>query len=170
MDNSITLGPLECLTTAPEDYDYSWMRTVARNVAVDRDGKTYRLARNQDEWHFKTQIARYQSGLHIALHHAPTIAEWLPTPERRANVHDLAFDFEPTLESGSLDAARDKRRKLDELMEAIDGDALPKDVHGRWDGLIARFRCAGDAARDRIVALAAELGLSPTPEGNADDA
>ena len=47
--DTITLGPLECLTAAPEDYDYGWMKTIQHNVATDDRGKVYRLARNEDE-------------------------------------------------------------------------------------------------------------------------
>jgi hypothetical protein len=59
----ITLKPLQALTTAPENYDYEWVRTIAYNVATDSRGNSLRLVEHTDEWHYKNQIARYGSGL-----------------------------------------------------------------------------------------------------------
>ena len=64
---SLTLAARQCLTTAPEDYDYCWAKTLILNVATDGRGRSMRLVENEDDWHFRQQIMRYGSGLHLTI-------------------------------------------------------------------------------------------------------
>jgi predicted ATPase with chaperone activity len=63
----LTLGPLQAVTNAPQNYDYSWMKTLVDNIAVDEKGGPCRLVENEDQWHFEQQVLRYRSGLHLAI-------------------------------------------------------------------------------------------------------
>lgn len=63
---NLKLGKLECLTCAPKEYDYGWMRTTLDHAATDSRGKVYRVAKNEDSWHLENQVMRYRSGLHTS--------------------------------------------------------------------------------------------------------
>lgn len=63
----IELKPLQCVTSAPEDYDYVWSRTIIENLYVDERGRSCRLAQNEDEWHFNQQMMRFGSGNHLVI-------------------------------------------------------------------------------------------------------
>ena len=61
----------------PQHYDYGWMRTVVDNIAVDERGRSCRLVQNEDEWHFKQQLLRYGSGLHLAIDDQKRLDEFI---------------------------------------------------------------------------------------------
>lgn len=162
MDNTFTLGPLECLTTAPEDYDYGWARTVQHNVATDDRGKVYRLVRNEDDYHFRNQVARYGSGMN------PTIDEQKDldgrirlgfltlTPDLAIPVHYLAFDFR--LAVNDKEFAYGPLSRILDTLKATDG--IDYDGHS----LTVRFRAVGDSNRDRIIETLKPFNVEPVSE------
>jgi hypothetical protein len=57
------LQPLQCLTTAPKEYDWGWTHELATEMFKCDSGKLYRLVEVEDQFHFNMQIGRYCSGM-----------------------------------------------------------------------------------------------------------
>lgn len=64
---TIQLQARQCITNAPEDYDYGWAKTLIDNLYIDDRRKSYRLVEVEDDWHFEQQVMRYASGLNITI-------------------------------------------------------------------------------------------------------
>lgn len=95
----IILQPRQCVTNAPEDYDYAPMRTVIDGLFVDDRGRRYRLAENNDDLQFRSQIARYNSGPFVVLEHQKLLeryieSKWLFPLDNPIMVYRESFDFE----------------------------------------------------------------------------
>ncbi len=63
----VTLTARQCVTNAPENYDYGWAHTKIANLYTDDRGKIYRLVENDDDWHFNQQLMRYDSGMNVTI-------------------------------------------------------------------------------------------------------
>ncbi len=160
---TITLKPLQALTNAPADYDYGWMRTVVDNIAVDERGRSCRLVENDDEWHFKQQLLRYGSGLHLAIDDQKRLDEfigygWLKFSDTPVRIHRLKVDLHQALdwEDGRRDAL------LECLHQWRNGPEVKYNNGHRMD---YRFECRGDEAARRVRAKLGELGLQWEPWG-----
>ena len=113
---TITLKPLQAITNAPHDYDYGWMKTVVDNIAVDEKGRPCRLAQNEDEWHFRQQLLRYGSGLHLAIADQASLDEyfqhgWLKLTETPVRIHRIKVDLHQAL-AGIVAAGTPSRNAL----------------------------------------------------------
>ncbi len=109
----------QCLTTAPEEYDYRWAKTLILNVATDSRGRSLRLVQNEDDWHFDQQMLRYGSGLHLTIDRQSILSDQLEhgllkLTENPIHIHRRSFDF-----STALDWPRVRLAKLIETVEAI---------------------------------------------------
>lgn len=94
----LILRPLQAITNAPECYDYGWMRTVIDNIAVDDRGRLCRLVQNEDEWHFRQQLLRYGSGLHLAIDVQKQLDDfvrhgWLKLTDTPIPIHRIKVDL-----------------------------------------------------------------------------
>ena len=167
---TITLKPLQAITNAPECYDYIWMRTVVANIAVDEKGRSCRLVQNDDEWHFRQQLLRYGSGLHLViddqkrlddfLHHG-----WLTRTDTPVNIHRIKVDLHQAL--GWKDGFRDAL--LECLDQWRDGPHVKYSTEPRMDYY---FECRGDEAAEQVQARLREFGLEfeswgPQPDTTA---
>ena len=115
----LKLARRQCLTTAPEDYDYGWARTLILNVATDSRGRSMRLVENQDDWHFKQQMLRYSSGLHLTIDRQSLLDEQLEYGLLRltddpVHIHRQEFDF-----SDALNWPEERLSKLVETVEEL---------------------------------------------------
>lgn len=112
----INLARRQCLTTAPEEYDYRWARTLTLNVATDSRGRSLRLVQNEDDWHFQQQMLRYGSGLHLTIDRQSVLADQvgyglLKLTDDPVHIYRRSFDF-----ATALDWPQDR---LDQLLETI---------------------------------------------------
>ena len=112
----INLARRQCLTTAPEEYDYRWARTLILNVATDSRGRSLRLVENEDDWHFQQQMLRYGSGLHLIIDRQSVLADQvgyglIKLTDNPVHVYRRSFDF-----ATALDWPQDR---LDQLIEAV---------------------------------------------------
>ncbi len=99
----IILGPRQCITSAPVDFDYGWMKTIIENLFVEvsissKNLKTYRLAENDDDWHFEQQIMRYRSGLNHTIETQGDLdyaisAGWLELTHKPIYIQRATIDF-----------------------------------------------------------------------------
>lgn len=120
---NIKLKPRQCITNAPEVYDYGWMRTLVDNLFVDSKGKVYRLAENEDDWHFDQQIMRYGSGMNATITNQISLDDhlrhgWLTLTDNPVVIHRSIFHCEEALDW--------EQTKLDKLIEEIDAIRLIK--------------------------------------------
>jgi hypothetical protein len=159
----ITLKPLQAITNAPECYDYGWMKTVIDNIAVDEKGRPCRLVQNDDEWHFKQQLLRYGSGLHLTIDDQKRLDEffqygWLRLTDTPVRSHRIKLDLHQAL------GWDDDRR--DALLEALDywrdGPEVKYTTGHRTDYYLT---CRGDEAVERVRAKLREFGLAFEPWG-----
>lgn len=123
----LKLARRQCLTTAPEDYDYGWARTLILNVATDSRGRSMRLVENQDDWHFNQQVLRYASGLHLTIDRQSQLDEQLgygllKQTNDPTHIHRRSFDFSDAL--GWPDERLAKLVETVEEIQAIDGLTL----------------------------------------------
>ena len=160
---TITLKPLQAITNAPEVYDYCWMKTVVDNIAVDDRGRPCRLVQNDDEWHFRQQLMRYGSGLHLAIDTQKQLDDflrygWLKLTDAPVRIHRLKLDLRQALDwdNGRRDA----------LIECLDGwrDG-PEIKYTTGHGMDYYLTCRGDSAAEQVRARLRELGLAFEPWG-----
>jgi hypothetical protein len=100
------LGNLQCVTTAPEAYDYGWATTVIDNLYVTDSGKVMRLVQNEDQWHFNEQMKRYSSGGNLTISNQIQLDEfltygWIKPTEDPRPIYREYFDFEDLLTEAS---------------------------------------------------------------------
>lgn len=115
----ITLAHRQCLTTAPEDYDYCWARTLILNVATDSRGRSLRLVENEDDWHFRQQVLRYGSGLHLTIDRQSVLDEQLgygllKLTDDPIHIYRQSFEF-----SDALDWPQDRLDRLVATVERV---------------------------------------------------
>lgn len=113
----ITLKQRQCITAAPEDYDYGWAKTMIDNVYTDKRGKVYRLVEVEDDWHFEQQCLRYSSGMFHPIQDQSVLDsnleyKWLIPTDDPIVVHRASYDFANALEW--------PEGKLDELVALIE--------------------------------------------------
>lgn len=159
----LTLRSLQAITTAPECYDYGWMHTVIENIAVDDRGRSCRLVENDDEWHFRQQLLRYGSGLHLVISDQVQLDDFLrrgwltltdtPIPIHRIKVELLqAFGWED-----------DRRDALVDCLEQWrDGPNIKYSTGHRCDYYL---ECRGSEAAEQVRSRLRELGLTFEPWG-----
>lgn len=137
----LQLARRQCLTSAPEDYDYGWARTLILNVATNSRGRSMRLVENEDDWHFEQQILRYGSGLHLTIDRQSQLDEQLEygllkLTDDPVHIHRRTFDF-----SDALEWPEQRLSKLVETVEeiqAIDGLILTSSNGGLYYSLEVR--------------------------------
>ena len=137
----LKLARRQCLTSAPEDYDYCWARTLILNVATDSRGRRMRLVENEDDWHFKQQIMRYGSGLHLTIDRQSQLDEQLgygllKLSDDPIHVHRRSFDFSDAL--GWPDERLSRLVETVEEIQTIDGLSLNSSNGGLCYSLEAR--------------------------------
>lgn len=115
----LKLARRQCLTNAPENYDYRWARTLILNVATDSRGRSMRLVENEDDWHFKQQMLRYSSGLHLTIDRQSQLDEQLgygllKLSDDPIHIHRRSFDF-----SDALNWPEERLSKLVETVEEL---------------------------------------------------
>lgn len=153
----ISLSRRQCLTTAPEEYDYCWARTLILNVATDSRGRSLRLVENQDDWHFQQQMLRYGSGLHLTIDRQSELADQVDyglvkLTENPVHIYRRSFDF-----TGALDWPQDRLDRLVATVESIRAmNGLTfKSSNG---GLCYSVEVRGDKALfDKTVAMLSEF-------------
>lgn len=160
---AITLKPLQCLTNAPEDYDYGWMRTVAYNVATDKRGRALRLAQNEDQWHFEQQVMRYGSGLNLtydtqknlddALKYNLLVENADPTP---VYYHSVSLKALPTITTEDFDRVYHIACRIQEFAPEPDYKVESRNS----ETMIVRI--VGTALNESFLTMLNEYGLKPT--------
>lgn len=165
---TIKLKPLQAITNAPQCYDYSWMRTVVDNLATDEKGRPCRLVENDDEWHFRQQLMRYGSGLHLAISDQKQLDDffrhgWLRLTDTPVYIHRIKLDLHQ-----ALGWKRDERREA--LMECLDqwmnGPQVKYTTGHRCDYYL---ECRGDEAAEQVRSKLREFGLDFEPWGPQPD-
>ena len=73
------------------------------NIAVDERGRSCRLVQNEDEWHFRQQLLRYGSGLHLAIEDQQQLDDfvrhgWLKLTDTPIPIHRIKVDLEQTFD------------------------------------------------------------------------
>ena len=114
----ITLTRRQCLTTAPEEYDYCWARTLILNVATDGRGRSLRLVENEDDWHFQQQMLRYGSGLHLTIDRQSVLADQVGYGLVKLTDNPVHIDTDVTFQTMKQLLARMLRAKLGYLTPA----------------------------------------------------
>ncbi len=153
----LKLACRQCLTTAPEDYDYGWARTLILHVATDSRGRSMRLVENEDDWHFNQQVMRYGSGLHLTIDRQSQLEELmeyglLKLTDDPVHIHRRSFDF-----SDALEWPEERLSKLVETVkeiQAIDGLILTASNGGLCYSLEVR---GNNELFDQTVARLTEL-------------
>ena len=153
----ITLARRQCLTSAPEEYDYCWARTLILNVATDGRGRSLRLVENDDDWHFQQQMLRYGSGLHLTIDRQSVLVDQvgyglIKLTDNPVHIYRRSFDF-----TGALDWPQDRLDRLVETVErvrALSGVTL--DTSNGGLGYSVEVRGDKDLF-DQVVALLSEF-------------
>ena len=162
----LILKPLQAITNAPECYDYGWMKTVIDSIAVDERGRPCRLVQNDDDWHFRQQLLRYGSGLHLAIDDQKRLDEffghgWLRLTDTPVQMYRIKVDLHQALDWG---------RRRDALLECLeqwrDGPEVKYSTGHRMDYYL---ECRGDEAAEQIGAKLREFGLEWEPWGPQPD-
>lgn len=140
---SLALDHLQCLTTAPEDYDYGWAKTLTLNVATDGRQRSMRLVEVEDDWHFKQQIMRYGSGLHLTIDRQDELGKQLEyglitLSDCPVHVYRQSFDFPRAFHWS--DQRLDQLRELVQMLENTEGIQL-ETLNG---GLAYQLEVRGD--------------------------
>jgi len=148
---SLTLAARQCLTTAPEDYDYCWAKTLTLNVANDGRGRSMRLVENEDDWHFRQQIMRYGSGLHLTIDRQDELDKQLEyglitLTDCPVHVYRQSFEFPRAYRWP--DDRLDQLREAVQLLEHTEGVQL-ETLDG---GLAYRLEIRGDCELFREAA------------------
>jgi hypothetical protein len=159
--NTITLGNLECLTTAPEDYDYGWTRTLVHYIATDDRGKVYRKVKVEDQWHFESQVARYGSGMNPTITSQQDLEQrialgYLTPHSQPLTVHYLAYDLTPV-----VDELGDFKENFQNIMRNPPINLHEHKMQFVWDAPLPqiRFRVIGDSALQQITDLFQPVNL-----------
>jgi hypothetical protein len=160
---SLTLGPLQAVTNAQENYDYCWMKTVVDNIAVDEKGRSCRLVQNDDQWHFDQQLLRYRSGLHLAITSQKQLDDflrhgWLKLTDNPVIIHRFKVDLQQ-----AVDWERARRTALLECLDEWRDGQDTKYTTGH--GMEYFFECRGDEAAERVRSRLSEFGLTVEPWG-----
>ena len=164
----LILRPLQAVTNAPECYDYGCMHTVLDNFALDERGRPCRLVENDDEWHFRQQLLRYGSGLHLTIDNQIQLDDflrygWLKLTDTPVCIHRIKLDLHQAL--GWKDELRDA---LVECLEQWRDGPLVKYTTGhRCDYYL---ECRGDEAAEQVRSKLREFGLNFEPWGPQPDA
>ena len=165
---TIRLKPLQAITNAPENYDYSWMKTVVADIGLDEKGRPCRLVQNDDEWHFRQQLLRYGSGLHLVIDNQIQLDDflrygWLRLTDTPITIHRIKLDLHQAF------GWKDERR--DALLECLDqwmnGPQVKYSTGHRMDYYL---ECRGDEAAEQVRSKLREFGLSFEPWGPQSDA
>ena len=153
---SLTLATRQCLTTASEDYDYGWTKTLILNVATDSRGRSMRLVENEDDWHFRQQIMRYGSGLHLTIYRQDELDKQLEyglitLTDCPVHVYRQSFEY-PRAYRWAEDQL-DQLREAVQLLEHTEGVQL-ETLNG---GLAYRLEVQGDNElfREAVARLSA---------------
>jgi hypothetical protein len=114
------LKNLQCVTCAPEEYDYGWAKTVIANLYTNESGKVFRLVQNEDQWHFDQQIMRYGSGMNLTISNQIQLDDylrygWLKPTEDPRPIYREYFDFEDLMS----DASNDDIQRIVDCVEEI---------------------------------------------------
>lgn len=155
----IRLKPLQAVTNAYASYDYGWMQTVIANIAVDEKGQSYRLVQNENEWHFRQQLLRYDSFQRLTIADQQRLDEffqngWLKLTETPVRVYRLKVDLDQVL--GKNDT------RMDALVQCLglwQDDVKYREGH-RKDYFID---CLGEEAADQLRANLRALRLDFEP-------
>jgi hypothetical protein len=158
----LTLKPLQAITSAPECYDYGWMKTVIENIAVDEKGRPCRLVENEDRWHFDQQLLRYGSGLHLVIDDQKRLDDflrhgWLKLNDSPVRIHRIKVDLRQAFDW------EDGRR--DALLECVEQWREGPDVKYTSHRMDYFIECRGDEAADKVRAKLREFGLTFEPWG-----
>jgi hypothetical protein len=165
---TIILRPLQAVTNAPQCYDYSWMRTVVDNIAVDEKGRSCRLVQNDDEWHFRQQLMRYGSGLHLVIDNQIQLDDflrygWLKLTDTPVRIHRIKLDLHQAL------GWKDERREA--LLECLDQwQSGPQTKYSTGHNCDYFFECLGDDAAEQVKSRLRGFGLEFEPWGPQPDA
>ena len=152
------LQRLQAITNAPEVYDYGWMRTVMDNIAVDEAGRSCRLVQNEDEWHFRQQLLRYGSGLHLVIDDQEQLDDflrhgWLKLTDTPVHIHRIKVDLEKT-----FDWEDDRREALVQCLDQWrDGPHIKYSTGHHCDYY---FECRGSEAAEQVRSTLREFGLA----------
>lgn len=169
----LILRPLQAITNAPECYDYGWMHTVVDTIAVDDRGRSCRLVENDDDWHFRQQLLRYGSGLHLVIADQEQLDAflrrgWLKLTDTPILIHRIKLDL--------LQAFGWEDDRRDALVECLDqwrdGPHIKYTTGHRCDYYL---ECRGNEAAEQVRSKLREFGLAfetwgPQPESTSVDA
>jgi hypothetical protein len=159
----LILRPLQAITNAPECYDYVWMRTVVENLAVDERGRSCRLVQNEDEWHFRQQLLRYGSGLHLAIAEQEQLDiflryGWLKLADAPILIHRIKVDLQQT-----FDWEDGRREALVACLDQWrDGPHITYTTGHRCDYYL---ECRGNEAAEQVRSKLRDFGLVFEPWG-----
>lgn len=159
----LILQPLQAITNAPEVYDYTWMKTVVDNVATDQRGRSCRLVQNEDEWHFRQQLLRYGSGLHLVIDTQEQLDDyfrhgWLTLTDTPIRIHRIKLDLHD-----AIDWKDNRRTALIECLDQWrDGPEIKYCTGHRCDCFL---ECRGDEAAEQVRSKLQEMGLPFTTWG-----
>ena len=155
---TLTLRPLQAITNAPACYDYSWMKTLIDNIAVDEKGRSFRLVENEDQWHFEQQLIRYGSGLYLTITDQEQLDSflrhgWLRLTDDPVVIHRFKVDLHQAIEWG-----RSRRAAiLESLDKWQDG---PEVKYTTGQGMTYLIECRGDEAAERVRSKLSDFGLT----------
>ena len=159
----LILRPLQAITNAPACYDYSWMKTLIDNIAVDEKGRPCRLVENDDQWHFDQQVLRYGSGLHLTITDQEQLDSflrhgWLKLTDNPIVIHRFKVDLQE-----AVDWERSRRTALLECLDKWQDSQDTKYTTGH--SMDYFIECRGDEAADRVRSQLDEFGLTVEPWG-----
>ena len=160
---SITLKPLQAITNAPEIYDHGWMKTVVDNIAVDEKGRPCRLVENEDEWHFRQQLLRYGSGLHLAIADQRQLEEffqagWLKLTDAPIPIYRIKVDLHQALDWDD--------ERLAALLESLhQWRSSPGVKYSTGHRMDYYFECRGNEAAEEVRMKLREFGIEFEPWG-----
>ena len=161
---TIRLKPLQAITNAPENYDYSWMQTVVDNIAVDEKGRPCRLVQNDDEWHFRQQLMRYGSGLHLVIDNQIQLDDflrygWLKLTDTPVHIHRIKLDLHQALGWRGTVAGTPCWSAW------INGTNGPQVKYSTGHRMDYYLECRGDEAAEQVRSKLREFGLNFEPWG-----
>jgi hypothetical protein len=168
MSVTFQLKLFQCLTAAPENYDWRWARTIAYNIAKTQKHYkecTLRLVEVTDDYHFHNQVMRYSSGLNYTVDSQKRLDEELqygylilldnPTP-----VYYLKIDVE-----GRYEWEDDRWEELDNLVREMQST---ENVKCRLQDTSYYIRFVGDELKDHFVQQIEKFGLKVEPWVNKE--